>query len=594
MLRNISVENFKSIGRTVDIELAPLSIVTGANSSGKSSLLQCLLVLLQTFRHSSPERQLILNGPLTQLGDFEDILNDSAAERAISIGLTIAPTAPADDTPQALIRRTRVPVLVEALWTFSDKPLRSDVSSNESKTFPSLSRLCLKSFFESADDYQPFQLNVKRHAWSNRRRVEVEGYSEALPESLVRSLSWSLSSEPKVLGSDIRGAQFDHCLPTQFTSRYDLRQEIARRIIDELSTPTRSTQIPSDYPVFRELWEIISEVIADTNELPPVEDVLTMREVRNWLRQRSPVARRRFIQQMEFRGDEILRRYAKMSTPEPWLFSHSMPEPWARSTSAVKDSILSLRYLGPLRAQPAPIYPVATTLGAEDVGPSGEWTAAVLDTYREKSIEFVPPSAIPIQTTNVPTIRATLLEAVTMWMQYLGVAFSVSTTDRGSLGHELTVSNDESGRRVPLTHVGVGVSQCLPVVVTLLLAPKDSMTLLEQPELHLHPAVQSKLGDFLLAMTVSGRQCLVETHSEYLINRLRLRIAESEGVAVRDQIGLYYTEEVDRSTKFEKVDVNEYGSVISWPKGFFDETQDDIERLMTASHRKRVVNARDN
>ncbi|WP_162528596.1 AAA family ATPase [Mycolicibacterium sp. CBMA 361] len=89
-----------------------------------------------------------------------------------------------------------------------------------------------------------------------------------------------------------------------------------------------------------------------------------------------------------------------------------------------------------------------------------------------------------------------------------------------------------------LTSVGTGVSQVLPVLVMCLQAPPGSLLLIEQPELHLNPAVQQKLADFLLAIAASGRQLLVETHSDYLITRLRLRTAKDPTEDTRNRIAI--------------------------------------------------------
>ena len=111
------------------------------------------------------------------------------------------------------------------------------------------------------------------------------------------------------------------------------------------------------------------------------------------------------------------------------------------------------------------------------------------------------------------------------WLQYLDVAKSVESRDQGKLGHELKVALSDSDSTHDLTHVGVGVSQVLPILVMGLLADTDTTLVFEQPELHLHPKVQTLLGDFFLSMALCNKQCIVETHSEYFIDRLRFRIA---------------------------------------------------------------------
>ncbi|MBN0459309.1 AAA family ATPase, partial [Pseudomonas aeruginosa] len=114
------------------------------------------------------------------------------------------------------------------------------------------------------------------------------------------------------------------------------------------------------------------------------------------------------------------------------------------------------------------------------------------------------------------------------WLSYLGVVEEFHTRDKGKLGYELYVKTSPSEEWQDLTHVGVGVSQVLPIILMFLLSRKGDVLIFEQPELHLHPKIQSRLCDLFLVMAQTGTQCIIETHSEYLINRLRLRIAQDK------------------------------------------------------------------
>src|SRR4051812_39433976 len=71
MFRRIHLSRFKSIKSDASVDLSQLTVITGANSSGKSTVLQALLLLAQTARHTGADRQLVLNGPLTRLGEFD-------------------------------------------------------------------------------------------------------------------------------------------------------------------------------------------------------------------------------------------------------------------------------------------------------------------------------------------------------------------------------------------------------------------------------------------------------------------------------------------------------------------------------------------
>jgi predicted ATPase len=250
----------------------------------------------------------------------------------------------------------------------------------------------------------------------------------------------------------------------------------------------------------------------------------------------------------------------------------------------------SVKYLGPLRDEPKPLYPLAAHADPTDVGLRGEMTAAVLNLHRERLIRYIPSvtfSKTPFDPSPVPR---SLEAAVTDWLKYLGVAETAHSVDKGKLGHELKVSLFEGGPKHDLTHVGVGVSQVLPILVMSLLADRDTTLIFEQPELHLHPKVQTRLADFLLSIALLGKQCLIETHSEYLIKRLRYRAAaESENNRVTNNLKVYFVEKTGSSSNFREVKVNEYGAILDWPEGFFDESQFESEAILRAAAAKQKM-----
>jgi predicted ATPase len=187
---------------------------------------------------------------------------------------------------------------------------------------------------------------------------------------------------------------------------------------------------------------------------------------------------------------------------------------------------------------------------------------------------------------------ASLHDAVVDWLKYLRVAEEVMTVDAGVFGHRLQVSTDGLGRLHDLTNVGVGVSQVLPLVVMALLAPTGSFLIFEQPELHLHPKVQARLADFMLALARDGKQILLETHSEYLVDRLRLRIALSNADTVRPLVNILFSEKIGGQSSLIPIEISEYGAVLNWPKDFFEQSQRDVGRIIqAASKRRRTPNS---
>ncbi|MEI7695352.1 MAG: DUF3696 domain-containing protein [Chlorobium sp.] len=255
----------------------------------------------------------------------------------------------------------------------------------------------------------------------------------------------------------------------------------------------------------------------------------------------------------------------------------------------------SVHYLGPLRASSKSLYPRFSNSDENSIGLKGENTPEVLERHKGKIIRYIPSSSFTIPENMPEPMECSLASAVVDWLGYLGIADTIETIDKGKYGLELGVRIGNSSKINDLTQVGVGVSQVLPILVSGLLAESDTTLIFEQPELHLHPKAQSRLADFFLSMTQLGKQCLVETHSEHIINRIRLRIAEgTEGSPWHDATKVYFVENKNDSSTFSEVKIDECGSILVWPEGFFDERQQETERILRAASQKDIKNWKDN
>ncbi len=221
-----------------------------------------------------------------------------------------------------------------------------------------------------------------------------------------------------------------------------------------------------------------------------------------------------------------------------------------------------------------------------NVGLKGEYSAAILHINRYKRIQYPSPSTNG-KLLNFNIKSATLETACQDWLSYLGVVQKVLTNDKGKLGYELSVKTHTNDKWQDLTHVGVGVSQVLPIVLMSLLSEDDDILIFEQPELHLHPKVQSRLCDFFIAISSWGRQCLIETHSEYLINRLRLRVSQSRDHDILNKSSIFFLNKTDGKSNFKKVPINEFGAILDWPDDFFDQTDKEVENILIEATKKR-------
>ncbi len=183
-----------------------------------------------------------------------------------------------------------------------------------------------------------------------------------------------------------------------------------------------------------------------------------------------------------------------------------------------------------------------------------------------------------------------LIKAVEAWGAQLGLLEAIRVVQEPKLGSTIIVKTEGLDKEVPLDAVGVGVSQLLPVLVLCLLSEPGSVILLEQPELHLHPALQQRLADFLIAIARSGRQLMVETHSEYMVSRLRRRIAEDSDDELLSISKVIFAERDGQTgiTTYRDVELSPYGDINEWPKGFFDQAAAEEREIIRGGLKKRA------
>lgn len=131
---------------------------------------------------------------------------------------------------------------------------------------------------------------------------------------------------------------------------------------------------------------------------------------------------------------------------------------------------------------------------------------------------------------------------------------------------ELTVRS--MGAIRTLVDVGYGVSQVLPVVTDVALAASPTVFLIQQPEVHLHPKSQAQLGTFFVKQCKNGHQFIIETHSDYMLDRLRVEVAR-KSISCED-ISILYLEAKGNATHVTDISLDERGNFVNAPANFRD------------------------
>ena len=238
-----------------------------------------------------------------------------------------------------------------------------------------------------------------------------------------------------------------------------------------------------------------------------------------------------------------------------------------RNSSIFKDEFyyLQAERLGPRDSQKM-IEQDFDTLGY-----SGEFTNHIFSKLESKNID----------TNRMMGEINTLKQQVENWMNLLvpGVQFSTESYEKlKEVGLGIRRKGSETEYLQP-SNIGFGISYVLPIIVTCLIAKKDSMIIIENPEAHLHPLGQSRMGAFLAKMANSGLQIVIETHSEHIINGIRVSSLNDVINNEKISINFFDMKAGESEPNILEITVDEKGSLSKWPEGFFDQQEKDIAEI---------------
>lgn len=167
-----------------------------------------------------------------------------------------------------------------------------------------------------------------------------------------------------------------------------------------------------------------------------------------------------------------------------------------------------------------------------------------------------------------------MLDQVSAWMDIISPGVRINT-ELNPLEQQAKMSFAYDGDELTSTpfmpvNVGFGVPYVLPVVVSLLCSQKESLILLENPESHLHPKGQSHIADLIAKSANSGTQIICESHSDHIINGVR--VAVKNGVIRNEDVGIFYfCKNKNQETYVESLNIDENGNLDKYPEGLLDE-----------------------
>lgn len=499
-IKNVSVQNFKSLRDIDNLEMKPITILCGTNSCGKSSFLDSILVLKQTINNLNSNSNLALNGEYVRLGNYTNVVFKQDIDTNISFRLSY--------------------------------------ESQHGKGIESLID------FISDDDEEIEE--------DKRGNIELEvtfGNSSTKDNKLV--------AQPDVV---FFKAVFHHSRGKSYVELSSVDNELYMLSFN-IFKPFRTEEIKKKK--IKDRWK------------------KTMVEVRN-------VTFKGFLIEPSSLYDQLQRksRYSGNTNTlsEKTITENSIVYQFIMAmNSSIINMFNTIHYIGPLREAPSRRYVYDEVIS--DIGAKGENAAFLFQTEKDvlKNELFVFDDSFdgfqPLET-------STLYEAVDYWMKYMGIHSFNTSTNQEIIRVSLSDSNTNS-ISVNIADVGFGISQVFPIVLEGIRMDKGDTLILEQPEIHLHPKLQMQMADYLLAMAISGRNFVIETHSDHIINRFIRRMVEDEQLQLTDLVQIYFVTPTENGANFEPIMIDDTKGLINWPEGFFDQAADEQEMIIRAGLKKR-------
>lgn len=536
IIKSLSLKNFKGFSEEVRIELRPITLLFGANSAGKSSVLQALQYVREILdRQNVNADRTLQGGEAVDLGGFLNLVNGRDPQKKVEIAVEME------------LGATSIPELVPDAfedWQTTDEHVwwMYDTLQNIRRAVKTVA----------------IRLSI---GWNEQREQPiVQGYE------IATNGEWCLRITSSRDGRDAQ-MRINHANPIfmvdapdgdellslldDFVNPEDLAQPVE---LLEASQPSKS---PGKTSILPSLFSAVQEAGMER----PGDGL------RAWLTGfRGALPR---LDQMLFipapgaKGAENVYMVREFTAFLSWLT--------VGPALLLREQLGQMRYIGPLRRIP----------------PRG------LEVSFTKSDSAWSDGMAAWET--LVTGSQDLVERVSDWMQSpakLGTGYAVTRKAFQEFDPNQPVPQpigpirkraqlvDGAGLTLQPQDVGVGISQVLPVVV----AAQDgsaSVVCIEQPELHIHPTVQVGLGDLFIDGVVNqGLSFLIETHSEHLILRLLRRIREAAEMTsnVIDQplspalIGVYCLSKRNGAVTIDEIPVTKEGDFAKpWPQGFFDE-----------------------
>lgn len=571
-LNRLEIENFKGIGSRQFVEFSPITLLFGPNSAGKSTILQSLQYLNEILHNLVVFPDQKLAGGTIDFGGFRDTVHRHNTENEISFELLMS--LDEDDVSQFLplnLGTVEVDRFAKLKSRYLDQEATDKFGTTRVSSLAIAVNVC-------GDDSEMAFLSKVEIRLNDEHLVAVEN--------------------PRDDSACLSDLNLDHSLlrDTEATEKPWLTDS------NQALRPTRKHKLDQSSVKSTLEWELLNH-LTNNGDAPKSGDQRTLR---------IPLTRplgavNSFDKGLDFElyDTELKSRNSPRVNGLLILLSELVAGP----VCAVIHMLSSMTYIGPLRRipprnfnpriSPIPEAQEYTNMGwaqgvaawthieyasGEELDRINDWLCGEDKLQSHYCFHRIASLEMEVET---ETLEAFVDRATKKVMRALKKRFDeFKYKDRTVLVDLLQDTVVEP------VEVGVGISQMIPIVVACLME-YEGLLCIEQPELHLHPAIQTRLGDLFIEAVGNeetdrnelSKNLMVETHSEHLLLRLLRRIRETTDEELPedrnplkpDQLTVVYIESTAQGTMFRPLRVGDDGDFIDrWPRGFFDERIEEL------------------
>lgn len=253
---------------------------------------------------------------------------------------------------------------------------------------------------------------------------------------------------------------------------------------------------------------------------------------------------------------------------KPAQLQYLQPTPFVAGGENLAERLKNLTYITAERIGPKDVYVLHDRQSTPVVGPRGEHAVSVLHSGLDESVL----DGVRFHAESRPQKRHQFPVRMREFFAGFNMEFTpVPKTNAVMLG--LKTSDAEEFHRP--VHVGFGVTQVFPIVVAALSSSVGSIVLVENPEVHLHPAGQAVMGQFLADVAQAGVQVIVETHSDHILSGIRRAVKGGNLGAENVAIHFFRARGDEKSSQVISPTMDKAGNLDDWPDGFFDQFDKD-------------------